>query len=108
MDDLLENDPALTEIVRRLVDALRPERIYLFGSKARGDAGDDSDSDLMVVAPDHPAHERPGRLASQALRGTGTSAVVLVWRRAYFESRLHLVASLSATIAREGRLLYAA
>jgi predicted nucleotidyltransferase len=30
------SDPALAEIVRRLVDAYRPERIYLFGSVARG------------------------------------------------------------------------
>jgi predicted nucleotidyltransferase len=36
----------LTEAVRRLVEAYRPERIYLFGSMARGDAGPDSDFDL--------------------------------------------------------------
>src|ERR1035437_6275956 len=35
-------DPLLGEIVRRLIDAYRPERIYLFGSTARGDAGPDS------------------------------------------------------------------
>src|ERR1017187_10362282 len=35
-------DPLLGEIVRRLVDVYRPERIYLFGSTARGDAGPDS------------------------------------------------------------------
>ena len=36
----------LTDLVRRLVEAYHPERIYLFGSKARGDAGPDSDFDL--------------------------------------------------------------
>ena len=46
------SDPLLAEIVRRLVEAYQPERIYLFGSKARGDAGADSDYDLMVVVPD--------------------------------------------------------
>jgi hypothetical protein len=35
----------ISEIVRRLVDVYRPERIYLFGSAARGDAGPDSDYD---------------------------------------------------------------
>ena len=35
--------PVLAEIVRRLAEAYRPERIYLFGSTARGDAGLDSD-----------------------------------------------------------------
>lgn len=42
-------DPILDEIVRRLVCEFAPERIYLFGSQARGDAGPDSDYDLMVV-----------------------------------------------------------
>ena len=37
------DDPALAEVVRRLVEAYQPECVYLFGSVARGDAGPDSD-----------------------------------------------------------------
>ena len=100
---------ALRPIVERLMAAYQPERIYLFGSKARGDYGPDSDFDLMVVVPDDapPARKR-SRLAYEVLRGTGTAADVLVWTRSAFESRLHLVASLPATVIREGKLLYAA
>src|SRR5438552_17249869 len=39
----------LAGIVERLVEALRPERIYAFGSHARGDATPDSDVDLAVI-----------------------------------------------------------
>src|SRR5215475_11492392 len=100
---------ALRPIVERLIAAYQPERIYLFGSKARGDCGPDSDFDLMVVVPDDasPARKR-SRLAYDVLRGTGTAADVLVWTRSAFESRLHLIASLPATVMREGRLLHAA
>lgn len=42
-------DQALGEVVRRLVAALNPVAIYLFGSRARGTARPDSDFDLMVV-----------------------------------------------------------
>ena len=100
---------ALRPIVERLIEAYQPERLYLFGSKARGDSGPDSDFDLMVVVPDDalPARKR-SRLAYEVLRGTGTAADVLVWTRSAFKGRLHLVASLPATIMREGRLLYAA
>jgi predicted nucleotidyltransferase len=85
------------------------ERIYLFGSKARGDYGPDSDFDLMVVVSDAAsAIRKRSRLAYEVLRGTGTAADVLVWTRSAFESRLHLAASLPATVMREGRLLYAA
>lgn len=109
MDAILALDPVLADIVKRLVAALEPERIYLFGSKARGDAGPDSDYDLMVVVPDSTPNGRQlGRLAYEALRGTGAAADVLVWSKHYFESRLHLAASLSATVVREGHLLYVA
>ncbi len=106
---LLERDPKLAEIVRRLVDAYRPERIYLFGSVARGETGPDSDFDLLVVVPDEAPPERKGsKLAYQALCGTGTAADVLVCTRSYFEARRHLRASLPGTVLREGKLLHAA
>jgi len=107
--DILRDDPVLAEIVRRLVEAYEPERIYLFGSKARGDPGPDSDYDLMVVVPDDaPPVRRRSRLAYEALRGTGRAADVLVCTRSSFDSRLHVRASLPATIVSEGRLLHAA
>jgi predicted nucleotidyltransferase len=100
---------SLEEIVERLINAYQPERIYLFGSKARGDQGPDSDFDLLVVVPDTAPDERKrSRLAYQALRGTGTAADVLVWTHGRFESRGHLLASLPGTVLREGRMLYAA
>jgi uncharacterized protein len=46
----LRKDARLAEIVRRLVDAYQPERIYLFGSVARGRAGPDSDYDLEEIS----------------------------------------------------------
>jgi len=100
---------ALACIIERLAEAYEPDRIYLFGSKARGDYGPDSDFDLMVVVPDDapPARKR-SRLAYEALRGTGTAADVQVWTCNAFESRLHLLASLPATVMSEGRLLHAA
>lgn len=102
-------DQALAEIVRRLITAYKPERIYLFGSRARGDSGANSDYDLMVVVPDSAPPERMrSRLAYQVLRGTGTAADVLVWNREAFECRLHLRASLPYAVVSEGTLLYEA
>ena len=42
------DSPILTDTIKRLVAAYQPERIYLFGSMARGDAGPDSDYDVLV------------------------------------------------------------
>jgi hypothetical protein len=106
---LSSDDPMLREVVRRLVGVYHPERIYLFGSTARGDAGPDSDYDLMVILPDEaPPHLRRGTPGYRALRGTGAAADVQVWPHGDFNKQLHLVASFPSTIVREGKLLYGA
>ena len=102
-----DSQKMLNEVVRRIVDAYAPERIYLFGSKARGDDGPDSDFDLLVIVPDDAPFERKrSRLAYERLWGTGIAAEVLVWTKGGFESRLHVRSSLPATVMREGKLLF--
>ncbi|MGH9163730.1 MAG: nucleotidyltransferase domain-containing protein [Vicinamibacteraceae bacterium] len=108
-DPLLERDHKLRQIVDRLISAYRPERVYLFGSIARGEAGSDSDYDiLLVVSDDAEPERRRSRLAYRALRGTGIAADVLVWTRSRFDARARVNASLPATVLREGKLLHAA
>ena len=105
----LESDAKLAEIVKRLVGAYSPESIYLFGSRARGDDGPDSDYDLLVIVPDDaPADRTRARLAYEVLWGTGAAADIVVWTHNQFENRRHVVTSLPASVLREGQLLYAA
>ena len=102
-------DQPLAEVVKRLVEAYQPNRIYLFGSRARGDETPDSDYDILVVVPDEASKERRrSRMAYDCLWETGVAADVLIWPRTQFESRLHWPASLPATVVREGKLLPAA
>jgi uncharacterized protein len=89
----VRDDPTLVEPVRRLEAAYQPDRVYLFGSRARGD--------------DAPPDRRQSRLAYEALRGTGVAADVLVCTRTWFDRRRDLRASLPGTVLREGRLLHA-
>ncbi len=107
--DTAAGDALVDEIVRRLVDALHPELVYLFGSRARGEGGADSDVDLLVVVTESelPGHARD-RLALRALRGLLTPVDAIVLTRKEFERKLGVVCSLPATVAREGKLLYAA
>jgi hypothetical protein len=47
-------DEALRQVIGRLVAAHDPQAIWLFGSRARGEARPDSDFDLLVVVgPEH-------------------------------------------------------
>lgn len=97
----------LEEVTRRLVEACHPDKIYLFGSVARGDARPDSDYDfLIVVADDAPRDILSGRRPHSAVSDLGLFTDIVVYTRTYFAGRLHLAASIPATVLREGRLLY--
>ncbi len=47
--DLLKRDPVLRRIVEVIVREIDPDRIILFGSRARGDHKEDSDYDILVL-----------------------------------------------------------
>ena len=107
-DAAAHRDPRLTEIVRRLVDAYKPERVYLFGSTARGDGGQDSDYDILLVVPDDgPADHLRARRAYEVLWGLGAAVDVVIWRRGAFDARVTVPTSLPAAVLREGILLHA-
>lgn len=60
-------DPArLDDLVRRILAVVRPRRIVLFGSAARGDMTPSSDLDVLVILP---AGEHRGHAASAIYRG---------------------------------------
>jgi len=104
----MTREEAIAEITRRLVEHYTPERIYLFGSVARGDDGPDSDLDFLVVVPDDAPKEllRGGGIYS-LLRDIREAVEVIPWRKTDFDGRAAYVrASLPATVIREGKLLY--
>ena len=94
-------------MVQRLVETFDPERVYLFGSQARGDNRPDSDYDFMVVVADsdQPQYRR-SQIGYGALTEFAYSKDVLVWTHGEFYPQLQLKASFPSTIVREGVLLY--
>jgi predicted nucleotidyltransferase len=103
------SDPVLAEMVGRLVELYRPERIILFGSVARSEASPDSDYDLMVVVPDDAGPERQrSRAGYRAVRDLGAARDIFVSKASDFRRQLHLKASFPSTVVREGIVLYGA
>ena len=78
-------DEIARDIINATVGAVAPERIVLFGSRARGDSGPDSDLDLLVVARESftPEHTRQGdlRRIRQAIRPFRLPVDVLLYSR---------------------------
>ena len=107
--ELLDSDDYLYQLVPLLVTHYKPLKIYLFGSKARGDSGPNSDYDLMVIVEKRvsPLKRKTFHNARWDAGLIVASDIVLVTQK-YFKDRLHLRSSLPSTVAEEGKLLYAA
>lgn len=102
-----ERAPALTEVVEALQRGLGEDlvAVVLFGSRARGEAGPESDWDLLVLARDLPEkplqrHFRLKTLLPDAWRGRVS---VLAKTPAEFAARL---TALYLDIALDGVVLY--
>jgi uncharacterized protein len=104
-------DAQLDRIVEAIVQIARPERIYLFGSQARQEAGSESDVDLLVVErePFGPGRSRLARLNSilEALPTRSLPADVLLYTAEEFARWRHSPNHVIGRCEREGRLLYA-
>jgi predicted nucleotidyltransferase len=98
---------ALERAVANIVGVMQPEAIYLFGSRARGDAREDSDYDFLVVmADDAPAARRSLAATARVPRDPGVGLDIVPCRRTVFERKRHEVGTLSNFVTREGRLVY--
>jgi len=97
----------LETIKTRIVEAIRPEKIILFGSHAWGIPGDDSDIDLYIVVAksDQPAYKK-AREVYRALRGVNVPIDVIIQSHDEAERSKQVATSLGKKVAEEGVLLY--
>lgn len=97
----------MVDIIVREAD---PEAIILFGSRARGEAGADSDVDLLIIErePFGPGRSRIREAARlyHALRYVPASKDLLVYSRDEFQRWKEALNHVVANAVREGRLLY--
>ena len=96
----------LDEIVGVIARKFSPEKIILFGSRARGDAQPDSDIDLLVLFQEiENPHEKAAEMYV-AIGCCGVSKDILVSTTARFERYKNVVNAVYWPAAREGRVLY--
>jgi predicted nucleotidyltransferase len=101
------DDGVLQQLVERLVAAVAPSEIRLFGSRARGSATPDSDYDLLVVAESKLPRVELAFRARKAIRDLGV-AVDLVFVTPDEQSRLSTWrSSVVYDATHEGRVVYA-
>lgn len=99
-------DPFLDAITRTIVDRFSPERVVLFGSRARGDHHPESDYDLIVVLETVLDRRERARSIRNALPRSGSGIDVIVYTPAEFERSRLDVGALAYAGETEGRILY--
>lgn len=72
-DGAMTSSPVPESLLRSIVAEFAPRKVILFGSAARGEAGPDSDLDLLVVLDDDVPLEKLGAKAVHAAAATTTS-----------------------------------
>jgi uncharacterized protein len=98
---------ALDALVARLVAALDPQMIWLFGSRARGDARPDSDFDLLVVAKAEGSFGSDDyELIDRPIRDTRIGCDLVPCSLEAFHAGMGLRTSFVAQIAEHGRIVY--
>jgi len=96
----------IAEMVARIRDAIRPDKIVLFGSRAREEARPDSDFDLLIIAPSTlPRWQRTPPLY-RLLAGLGVPKDIVWWTPEEVEEWRAVKSHFINTALREGKVLY--
>ena len=97
----------LPELLDAVVEYFRPQRVILFGSAARGEAGPDSDIDLLVILDDSAPRQHLTLAAGyQSRRSYHRAADVIPCRASVFRRKSRIAGTLPYAAAREGQVVY--
>jgi uncharacterized protein len=97
---------AIERMVRRIVESFDPDRIILFGSRARGDERPDSDVDLLVVMPVQGSRREKAVEIGVALRDLPFSKDIVVVTPEAFDWRQRVIGTIEWPAAHEGKVLH--
>ncbi len=103
----MEADRAVNSLVRQIVEAVQPLRILLFGSAARGELGESSDLDLLVVMPEGVHRRKTAQKLYRRIRGVGIAFDILVATPADLDRHRDNIGLIYRTILEEGKEVYA-
>jgi uncharacterized protein len=95
------------ELLDRIVTHFHPQRVILFGSTARGEAGEESDIDLLVVVDDDTPRDVFSAKSIYQARSSYHGAVdILPCRASELASRARAKGSFADIVLLEGVTVY--
>ena len=105
----MQPDPrVLDRLIQSVVTSVRPLRIILFGSAARGELGPDSDLDVLVVMPQGTHRRKTAQQLYRQIAGLGMPFYIVVATPEDLELHRSNPGLIYGEILREGMEVYAA
>ena len=90
-----------------VVAYFNPRRVIVFGSFARGEAGPDSDIDLLVIVDDDtPAEKVTLKAGFESRKSYHEPADVIPVRETIFQRNSHIAGTLSRAAVLDGAVVY--
>jgi predicted nucleotidyltransferase len=102
-----ESESAIREAVDRIAARFHSDKIILFGSRARGQGGADSDADLLVVMRVDGSKRRQAVQIDLALEGIPIPIDLIVVTPEEVEKYRDAMGTIIREAVREGKVLYA-
>jgi len=102
------SEETIQEVAERLKEAAPGSTIVLFGSYARGEAGEGSDLDILVIEPAVTARRREMVRLSDVIRPLGIPVDIVVASQKTYEEWSEIPGTILYVAATEGKVLYAA
>lgn len=96
----------LNQLTKTIVDQVHPLRIVLFGSRARGTAGPDSDIDLMILMPNGTHRRHTAQKLRREIQGIGAPYDLVVATPFDLERYGNSPGLIYRDILREGKVVY--
>lgn len=97
----------IEELTRRIASRFKPEQIILFGSHGRGDAGAESDVDLLVVMNVDKTKRQAAVEIGVAVHDIDLPKDIIVTTPQEYEWRKDVTGTIEYPAAHEGKVLYA-
>jgi predicted nucleotidyltransferase len=98
----------LEQLVRRIVQAVHPLKVILFGSAARGEMGPDSDLDVMVIMPEGTHRRRTAQFLYTQLWGIPFAVDIIVATEGDLREYADDIGFIYNSALKEGEDLYVA
>lgn len=98
----------LAEVIRRVVEAAKPDKIILFGSAARGEMRPHSDLDLLVIKGGKFNHGKLTTAIYRHLAGAGAAVDVVVATPEEVERYRNTPCMVICPAMKEGKIVYGA